>query len=108
GTGLGVYLDASPRVAARAVEIQTPTPGFDVQIYGADEINSSYAYGDSTSLTARGWHGPLASAANVHNRQRIRLTGPGASTAYRYYLVWLTTLPPGAESASISELTLFK
>jgi hypothetical protein len=108
GTGLGVYLDASPRVAARAVEIQTPTPGFDVQIYGADDVNSSYPYGDSTTLAARGWHGPLASAENVHDRQRIRLTGPGASTAYRYYLVWLTTLPPGAESASISELTLFK
>jgi serine/threonine-protein kinase len=108
GTGLGVYLDASPRVAARAVEIQTPTPGFDVQIYGADDVNSSYPYGDSTPLAARGWHGPLASAENVHDRQRIRLTGSGASTAYRYYLVWLTTLPPGAESASISELTLFK
>jgi serine/threonine-protein kinase len=108
GTGLGVYLDASPRVAARAVEIQTPTPGFDVQIYGADQINLSYPYGDSTPLTARGWHGPLASAQNVHDRQRIRLTGAGASTAYRYYLVWLTTLPPGEESASISELTLFK
>ncbi len=108
GTGLGVYLDASPRVAARAVEIQTPTPGFDVQIYGADKVDSSYPYGDSTPLAARGWHGPLASAASVHDRQRIRLTGPGASSAYRYYLVWLTTLPPGEESASISELTLFK
>jgi hypothetical protein len=79
-----------------------------VQIYGADDVNSSYPYGDSTPLAARGWHGPLASAENVHDRQRIRLTGAGASTAYRYYLVWLTTLPPGEESASISELTLFK
>lgn len=105
GTGLGVYLDASPRVAARAVEIQTPTPGFDVLLYGADEINLSFPYGDSTSLAARGWHGPLASASNVHNRQRIRLSGGGS---FRYYLVWLTTLPPGQESASISELTLFK
>jgi len=108
GTGLGVYLDASPRVAARAVEIQTPTPGFGVQIYGADDVNSSYPYGDSTTLAARGWHGPLGSAENFRNRQRVRLTSAGASTAYRYYLVWLTTLPPGAESASISELTLFK
>ncbi len=110
GTGLGVYLDASPRVAARAVEIQTPTPGFDVQVYGTDEINLSYPYGDSTPLSARGWHGPLGSAQNIRNRQRVRLTGGGGSTptAYRYYLVWLTTLPPGQESASISELTLFK
>jgi eukaryotic-like serine/threonine-protein kinase len=105
GTGLGVYLDASPSVAARAVEIQTPTPGFDVRIYGADNVDSSYSYGDSTSLAARGWHGPLASVSDVHNRQRIRIAGGGS---YRYYLVWLATLPPGQESASISELTLFK
>jgi tRNA A-37 threonylcarbamoyl transferase component Bud32 len=105
GTGLGVYLDASPGVAARAVEIQTPTPGFDVQIYGANEVNSSYPYGDSTPLAARGWHGPLGAASDVHDRRRVPISGGGK---YRYYLVWLTTLPPGAESASISELTLFK
>jgi eukaryotic-like serine/threonine-protein kinase len=105
GVGVGVYLDAAPQVTARAVEIQTPTPGFDVQVYGADEINLSYAYGDTTPLTTRGWHGPLGSAENVRDRQRIRLTGGGT---YRYYLIWLTTLPPGQQSASISELTLFK
>ncbi|HTZ87665.1 MAG TPA: protein kinase [Solirubrobacteraceae bacterium] len=106
GTGVGVYLDASPRVAGRAIEIQTPTPGFDVQIYAANGVNLSYPYGSSTPLSARGWHGPLASATDVHNRQRIRFAGN--STPYRYYLVWLTTLPPGEESASISDLTLFK
>jgi eukaryotic-like serine/threonine-protein kinase len=105
GVGVGVYLDAAPRVAARAVEIQTPTPGFDMQVYGADQVNLAFAYGDTTPLTARGWTGPLGSAENVRNRQRIRLSGGGA---YRYYLIWLTALPPGQQSASISELTLFK
>jgi hypothetical protein len=105
GTGLGVYLDAAPGVAARAVEIQTPNPGFDVQVYGAKDINLSYPYGDSTPLAARGWHGPLGAASHVRNRQRVSISG---GHSYRYYLVWLTTLPPGAESASISELTLFK
>jgi eukaryotic-like serine/threonine-protein kinase len=119
GTGVGVYLDASPRVAARAIEIQTPTPGFDVQIYGAEEIDLSYPYGDPTSLAARGWQGPLGAASGVRDRQRIRLTGAGGAGgagggkgasphAYRYYLIWLTTLPPSEESASISDLTLFK
>jgi eukaryotic-like serine/threonine-protein kinase len=105
GIGVGVYLDAAPRVAARAVEIQTSTPGFDMQVYGAEKINLSYAYGDTTPLTARGWHGPLGSAQSVRNRQRVRLSGGGS---YRYYLIWLTTLPSGQQSASISELTLFK
>jgi tRNA A-37 threonylcarbamoyl transferase component Bud32 len=106
GTGVGVYLDASPGVVARAIEIQTPTPGFDVQIYSARNVNLSYPYGDSTPLSSRGWHGPLASATSVRNRQRIKLSS--AATPYRYYLIWLTTLPPGQQSASISDLTLFK
>jgi eukaryotic-like serine/threonine-protein kinase len=106
GTGLGVYLDASPGVVARAMEVQTTTPGFDAQVYGAHTVNLSYAYGDSTPLTDRGWHGPLGAADNVRNHQRIKLSS--AATPYRYYLLWLTALPPGQESASISELTLFK
>jgi eukaryotic-like serine/threonine-protein kinase len=106
GVGVGVYLDAAPRVAARAIEIQTTTPGFDVQIYGAEKIDLSYGYGDSAALSQRGWQGPLASAEGVRSGQRVKLDS--SSTAYRYYLVWLTTLPPGKESASISELTLFK
>jgi eukaryotic-like serine/threonine-protein kinase len=106
GVGVGVYLDASPRVGARALEVQTPTPGFNAQLYAANKINLSYPYGNSTPLTARGWVGPLASATSVRNRQRIRL--PANTPAYRYYLLWLTTLPPGQQSASIAELTLFK
>jgi eukaryotic-like serine/threonine-protein kinase len=106
GVGVGVYVDASPGVTARAIEIQTPTPGFAVQIYGAQSIRLSYAYGDPTPLAARGWQGPLGSSSSAHSRQRVKLKS--GSPAYRYYLIWLTTLPPGQESASISDLTLFK
>ncbi len=106
GVGVGVYLDAAPGVAARAIEFQTPTPGFDVQVYAARKIDLSYPYGNPTPLTARGWSGPLAAAEDVHDGQRIRFASN--STRYRYYLVWLTTLPPGQQSASISELTLFR
>jgi hypothetical protein len=76
-----------------------------VQIYAAHKLNLSYAYGDSTPLAQRGWQGPLASAENVRNGQRIKLD---SDSPYRYYLVWLTTLPPGKQTASIAELTLFK
>ena len=106
GTGLGVYLDAAPRVLAKAIEIQTPTPGFAVQIYVAEHIELGLPYGSSTPLSARGWHGPVGVSTDVHNGERIPLTLSGHP--YRYYLVWLTTLPPNMESASLAELTLFK
>ncbi len=105
GVGLGLYLDAAPGVAARAVEIQTPTPGFAVQIYRANHVEVSLPYGDSTPLNQRGWEGPVGSSTAVHTGQRIFLSPPARR---RYYLVWLTTLPPGRQSATISGVTLFR
>ena len=105
GTGVGLYVDAAPNVAAKQIEIQTPTPGFAAQIYVANHIDLSLPYGDSTPLTARGWHGPVGEEPNVRNGAHIQLNLAGAR--YRYYLVWITKLPAGMQLASISELTLF-
>jgi eukaryotic-like serine/threonine-protein kinase len=106
GTGLGIYLDASPGVIARGVEIQTPTPGFAVQIYVADSIDLSLPYGNSTPLTSRGWKGPVGESADVRDGERIHLRPLGGR--HRYYLVWMTTLPPRMQSATISDITLFR
>jgi eukaryotic-like serine/threonine-protein kinase len=106
GTGVGLYLDAAPGVVARQIELQTPTPGFGVQIYAANHFDSSLPYGDPTTLSARGWQGPLGASPSVHNRERIAVDTSGHR--FRYYLIWLTTLPTGKELASISEVTLFK
>jgi tRNA A-37 threonylcarbamoyl transferase component Bud32 len=106
GVGAGLYLDAAPSLAAKAIEIKTPTPGFAAQIYATNHIDLALPYGDSSSLAARGWQGPLGSSGDVHNRERIGLNLAGRS--FRYYLIWLQTLPPGMQRATISDLTLFK
>jgi serine/threonine protein kinase len=105
GVGAGLYLDASPGVTAKAIEIQTSTPGYAVQIYGADQVDSSLPYGNSTPLAGRGWQGPIGASAFVQERERITLR---AQQPFRYYLIWITTLPAHMQSASITELTLFK
>jgi len=105
GVGAGLYLDASPGVVARAIEIQTPTPGFAAQVYAAKELPPPLPYGDATPLAARGWQGPLGASAYVHDRERIGLSGAGR---YRYYLIWISSLPAKMQSASISELALFR
>ncbi len=107
GTGVGLYVDAAPGLAARQIEIQTPSPGFAVQIYVANHIDLSHPFGDATPLAARGWQGPVGSDSSIHNRERIALSLPPGQR-FRYYLLWLTTLPPGKQSASISELTLLR
>jgi eukaryotic-like serine/threonine-protein kinase len=106
GTGVGLYVDAAPNVASRQIEIQTPTPGFVAQIYVANHIDLSLPYGDSTPLAARGWQGPVGVDRAVHDGDHIQLNLDGRR--YRYYLVWITTLPSGMEFASIDELTLFR
>jgi serine/threonine-protein kinase len=105
GTGLGVYLDAAPRVQARAVAIETPTPGFAVQVYVADHVEEELHYGSSTPLSGRGWQGPVGASPSVQSGQHIAISVP---RAYRYYLIWLTSLPPHSQSATLSEVTLFK
>jgi hypothetical protein len=106
GVGAGVYLDASPGVVARALEIQTPTPGFAAQVYVANHIDLSLPYGNPMPLSARGWQGPVGQSSYVHSRERIQLS-PGGQR-FRYYLLWITTLPPKMESAGITDVTLFK
>jgi serine/threonine-protein kinase len=106
GTGTGLYLDAAPGVLARTVEIQTGTPGFAVQIYVANHVDLSLPYGNPTPLTARGWKGPVGASSDVRNGERIPVALGGRP--YRYYLIWITTLPPGMKFASINELTLFR
>ncbi|MCW3026495.1 MAG: hypothetical protein JWM29_1927 [Solirubrobacterales bacterium] len=106
GVGLGIYLDAAPGVVAKAIAIQTPTPGFSAQVYVSDRIDLELPYGDPTQLAKRGWQGPVGSSASVHSGEHIQLTVAGVR--HRYYLIWLNTLPPGKQSASIADVTLFR
>jgi eukaryotic-like serine/threonine-protein kinase len=102
--GVGLYLDAAPGVRARAIELQTPTPGFTAAIYASNDFHQ-LAYGDTTPLTQRGWT-QVASARAVSARATIPLSDP-SNVRYRYYLIWIVKLPPSSELAEISEATLF-
>jgi hypothetical protein len=93
-------------VVAKAIAIQTPTPGFSAQVYVSDRIDLELPYGDPTQLAKRGWQGPVGSSASVHSGEHIQLTVAGVR--HRYYLIWLNTLPPGKQSASIADVTLFR
>jgi len=93
-------------VAGKQIEIQTPTPGFAAQIYVANRIEESLPYGDSTPLTGRGWQGPVGEDPDVRSGAHIELALGGKR--YRYYLIWITKLPPGMEFASLAEITLFR
>jgi serine/threonine-protein kinase len=98
--GVGLVIDASPGVAATELEIRTPTPGFQATIYVAATSIPSDA------PPSAGWTKVSAENIPVTSDQKIQLDTAG--NAYRRYLVWITKLPPGQQSAKISEILLFK
>ncbi|HTA14248.1 MAG TPA: protein kinase [Solirubrobacteraceae bacterium] len=102
--GLGVSLDAAPGVVAHSVEIQSPSPGFTAAVYASAKPAPDSAGGQEESLRSLGW-AQLAPARTIGKRTTIAI---GAPAVYRYYLIWITKLPPGRETAEISEITLFK
>jgi serine/threonine-protein kinase len=110
-SGVGLYVDAAPRLAANRAVVETATPGFSVQVWGANSVppqQYSLAPRPGLSPSTLGWT-LLGSAPYVHHKQAISLSHVRAR---RYYLVWITSLGPDPsgtpKSVEIAEFTLFR
>jgi serine/threonine-protein kinase len=110
-SGVGLYVDAAPGVAANRAVIQTSTPGFAAQVWGTDHVppqRYSLVPRPGISPGALGWT-MLGEAAYVHGKQRIPLSQVHRR---RYYLLWITNLgsdPIGTPKfAQIAEFTLYR
>jgi len=97
-SGVGIYIDAKPKVAAVQMQIDTPEPGFKATIYAAPP-------GAVPKSVPDGWT-KVGGGTVSSGDKRFKLdTG---DTEYRFYLVWITKLAPDSASASISEIRLFQ
>ena len=90
--GVGLYLDAQDPVSARRLDVVTSTPGFDAQVYAANTVP------DQIERWTR-----LSGRTRVGETERIPLDTAGQR--FRYYLLWITSLPEG-NRAAIQELSL--
>ena len=99
--GVGLYLDASPGVAARAIEILTSTPGWQMVLYGRNTTPNPGSF----ETGSNGWVA-LANVPSVAATEKLKFRTYGQR--YRYYLVWITKLPPGRNAVTINEVTLYK
>ena len=86
------------------VRLAEQEPGFRPE--RSVTVNVELPYGNPTPLAQRGWQGPVGTSAYVHSGERIPLNLGG--TRHRFYLIWMTTLPPAKQSAQIAEVTLLK
>jgi serine/threonine-protein kinase len=96
--GVGIYVDAKPSVAAAVMEVVTKTKGFRADVYGAPP-------GAPAPQSLEGWS-KLGSFTADRGKNRVDLADDGRR--YRYYLVWITQLPPEASAADIAEIRLFQ
>ena len=97
-SGVGVYIDAKPKVAAVGLQVETPEPGWKATIYAAPP-------GEAPASMPAGWTKVGGGTVNAADK-RFKLDTGGRS--YRYYLVWITKLAPGADRAQISEIRLLQ
>jgi len=94
--GVGIYVDAKPSVAAKAIDVISPTRNWQGAIYAAP---------NGPAPTKLDGFTKLAPITQSKSRTRVKLPG---NKRYRYYLVWITKLPPGGSSVSIAEIRLFR
>ena len=97
--GVGLIIDASPGLEARALELDTPDPGFTVAVYGAAGETPAGTPGEDA-----GWARLAAPRAVSERTTRVRLPG----TRQRHLLLWITALEEGEKKAEISEVRLLR
>jgi serine/threonine-protein kinase len=93
-SGVGLYVDASPGVAATEMVLRTTTPGWTGDVYAAT---------DGPPDDISGWT-KVGTIPSAKKSNTIELDTAGVKS--RYYLVWITKLPEGEERATISDLAL--
>jgi eukaryotic-like serine/threonine-protein kinase len=99
--GVGIYVDAGRPTPVREIELYTQTPGWRAQIWGSNSPPDPVVFKGGLG----GWI-QLTGVAPVQRQQPIKL--PTGGTGYRYYLVWITSLPPGNNFAAVNEVALYK
>jgi serine/threonine-protein kinase len=99
--GVGLYVDLGRATTARELVLYTQTPGYRVQLYGSSSPPDPAVFTNGPG----GWT-KLTDVPSVRRRQPIALSTP--KTGYRYYLVWMTSLPPGKIIGAINEVALYR
>ena len=98
--GVGLAIDAGDTVSAKSIEIRSPTPGWDAEIYES-------AGPPPSELS--GWGQPVATVTGGGGRESVALPGKPAQS----FLIWITKPPqakddPGRYQMEISDVRLLK
>jgi serine/threonine-protein kinase len=93
--GVGLYVDAKPRTRSRRIVIETPKAGWEADVYVAPA--------GSVPESLEGW--TRVGGGTVSKREQ-RFSLDTDDRRYRYFLVWITKLPPGEQRVEISDVSI--
>ena len=97
--GVGLVIDARPRVVARRLDLTTVTPGWTGAIYAAPRGPLP------TSFTDPAWQRVGSIPVATHD---TRVDLDTAGRAFRWYLIWIARFAPGQERVKINEVSMYK
>jgi eukaryotic-like serine/threonine-protein kinase len=97
--GVGIWVDASPGVAAHSMVIDTATPGYSVVIYARKTTPNPNTF----DVGPTGWV-KVGGADKIRSTQTLALSS--GDVRYRYYLVWITNLG-NHNQVAVNEIALY-
>ena len=97
--GVGIYVSTGSAKSAVTMVVDTKTKGFNARIYATNTTPNP------DSFTGSDWK-PVGGTGDVAASQHFPLNTAGNS--YRYYLFWITTLPPATNYISVNEIKLYR
>ncbi|HEV7462159.1 MAG TPA: protein kinase [Solirubrobacteraceae bacterium] len=100
--GVGIYVDADPGVAAKLMQVDTPETGWTAEVFASDRQPSRA----STDPPERDSSFHLVAGPRKITEQTVKIPLDTAGHPYRYYLLWITRLPPSGQ-AKVAEIFLF-
>ncbi len=83
--GVGLYVTAAAAATPKTMVVESPTPGWDAQIYAA-------AAGPPGEVSE--WGEPVGEVNGAEKTENVSLHLPGAA---KYFLIWLTKASPAAD-----------
>jgi hypothetical protein len=86
--GVGIVLRAPQPLKLAKLGVATATPGFHAQIEAGDSQSGPFQ--------------PVSPDITVGRQQVFQLNVPAD---HQYYVIWITQLPPGQQSARINDVT---
>jgi serine/threonine-protein kinase len=93
--GVGIYVDAKPQVGAERMDIVSSQPGWRATLYAAPA--------GAVPSDLDGW---TRVGGGIVRSSKQRFSLDTGSRPYRYYLVWITKLPPSRDRVEITEIAL--